>query len=100
MHGHHPALSVQQPWAELIITGCKSIEIRSWQTDYRGPLWIHAGRKENPEPERQFEQIGLTRGLLLDACFWWRWCASITTGRIAGVNFRVGQCSQEPMDGF
>lgn len=36
------ALSVRQPWASLIAAGRKSIEIRTWRTDYRGPLAIHA----------------------------------------------------------
>jgi hypothetical protein len=46
-----PALSVRQPWAELIVTGKKTIEIRSWSTDYRGLLWIHTGLKGTPELE-------------------------------------------------
>jgi ASCH domain-containing protein len=38
-----PALSVRQPWAELIMSGSKPIELRTWDTDYRGRIWIHAG---------------------------------------------------------
>ena len=34
------ALSVRQPWAHLIANGEKTIEVRSWQTDYRGKLLI------------------------------------------------------------
>jgi hypothetical protein len=49
-----PALSVRQPWTELLISGRKSIEIRTWTTDYRGPLWLHAGSNANPELERLF----------------------------------------------
>jgi hypothetical protein len=40
------ALSVKQPWAELIMVGRKSIEVRTWTTDHRGPLYIHTG--QNP----------------------------------------------------
>lgn len=36
-------LTVQQPYASLIIEGQKWIENRSWATRYRGPLLIHAG---------------------------------------------------------
>lgn len=36
------ALSVRQPWAELIASGRKSIELRTWSTNYRGPLIIVA----------------------------------------------------------
>jgi hypothetical protein len=34
------AISIKQPWAELIGQGVKTIEVRSWQTKYRGPLLI------------------------------------------------------------
>jgi len=37
------ALSIRQPWAELILQGRKTIELRTWQTHYRGPILIHAG---------------------------------------------------------
>jgi len=35
-------LSLLQPWASLVVMGVKKIETRSWKTDYRGPLLIHA----------------------------------------------------------
>jgi|GEM_PF-3047675 len=37
-------LSIRQPFADEIIFGDKWNEIRSWQTPYRGPLYIHASR--------------------------------------------------------
>lgn len=45
-----PALTVKQPWASLIMTGIKDIENRSWITDYRGPIFIHAGQKWDSDP--------------------------------------------------
>lgn len=36
-------LSVRQPWASLIASGEKTIELRSWSTRYRGDLLILAG---------------------------------------------------------
>ncbi len=36
-------LSVRQPWASLIASGRKTIELRSWSTKYRGPVLILAG---------------------------------------------------------
>ena len=39
------ALSVKQPFAEFIATGEKDIELRTWRTDYRGPLLICASSK-------------------------------------------------------
>lgn len=41
------ALSIQQPWAWLIVNGHKDIENRSWRTSRRGPVAIHAGKKED-----------------------------------------------------
>ena len=38
-------LSVRQPWASLIETGRKSIEIRSWRTHLRGRILIFASGK-------------------------------------------------------
>lgn len=42
------ALTVRQPWAWAIACAGKTVENRSWPTDYRGLLAIHAGKK--PEP--------------------------------------------------
>lgn len=39
------ALSVKQPWAELLVSGRKTIEIRTWRTNHRGPVLIHASAK-------------------------------------------------------
>jgi len=39
------ALSIKQPWAELILRGRKTIELRSWNTRYRGYFLIHASKK-------------------------------------------------------
>ena len=39
------ALSIQHPWASLIINGYKRVENRTRSTKYRGPVLIHAGKK-------------------------------------------------------
>jgi hypothetical protein len=41
-------ISVRQPWAGLIFHG-KDVENRTWATGYRGPLLIHAAKKEDWE---------------------------------------------------
>lgn len=38
------ALTIRQPWASLIALGEKQFETRSWKTQYRGQLLIHAGK--------------------------------------------------------
>jgi hypothetical protein len=49
------ALSLWQPWAQLIVAGRKKIETRHWETKYRGPLAIHAAKKDGA-PIRDFAQ--------------------------------------------
>jgi len=39
------ALGVQQPWAELIIRGVKTLEIRRMNTPRRGRSLIYASKK-------------------------------------------------------
>src|SRR5260370_36833562 len=50
------ALSILQPWASLIVHGCKRIETPSWMTLHRGLLAIHAAawfRKTQRERYRE-----------------------------------------------
>lgn len=36
-------LTIREPWASLIVNGYKKYEFRSWKTNYRGKILIHAG---------------------------------------------------------
>ncbi|KXG09931.1 hypothetical protein AT864_01491 [Anoxybacillus sp. P3H1B] len=38
------AITIKQPWATLIALGEKKFETRSWKTNYRGKIAIHAGK--------------------------------------------------------
>ena len=38
-------LSIKEPFASLILNKHKTIETRSWKTNYRGELFIHASGK-------------------------------------------------------
>ena len=38
-------LSIKEPFATLIANGLKKIETRSWKTNYRGEIFIHASGK-------------------------------------------------------
>lgn len=40
------ALSIKQPWASLIAHGIKNIENRTWKTNFRGKIYIHASAKD------------------------------------------------------
>ncbi len=51
------ALSFTQPYATLVAIGAKTIETRSWTTQYRGPLAIHAAKGfPNDAKELCFEE--------------------------------------------
>ena len=39
------ALSIQQPWAWLIVHGHKDIENRTWSPTFRGAFYVHASSK-------------------------------------------------------
>jgi hypothetical protein len=55
------ALTLTQPFATLVAIGAKHFETRSWSTDYRGPLAIHAAKGLTP--------VGGAAGLVQ---FYWR----------------------------
>lgn len=38
-------LSIKNPWAWLIAKGIKPVENRSWKTNFRGRIYIHASKK-------------------------------------------------------
>lgn len=42
------ALTVRQPWADAIAHQTKRIENRSWKTNYRGLVLIHAAAAHDP----------------------------------------------------
>jgi len=59
------ALSIRQPWAELIISGRKAIEIRSWSTTYRGRVYLHVPRKRDEQLEAHFGYNSLPTGVYI-----------------------------------
>lgn len=60
-------LSLLQPWATLVADGAKKVETRSWKTDYRGLLGIHASKGFPKGGKKAFDQLCATepfRGIL------------------------------------
>ncbi|MFA5377738.1 MAG: ASCH domain-containing protein [Dehalococcoidia bacterium] len=47
-------ISVKQPWAALIVCGAKDVENRTWKTDYRGRILIHASGIPYGWPDCEF----------------------------------------------
>jgi activating signal cointegrator 1 len=61
-------ITIQQPWAAFIAKGIKRYETRSWRTDYRGLIAIHAAKEsqmklgECVELYRQIRELGSDPG--------------------------------------
>jgi hypothetical protein len=47
------ALGIQQPWAELILRGVKTIEVRTRRTRHRGTIYLYAGKRAAIHPAAQ-----------------------------------------------
>lgn len=53
------ALTIKEPWASLIINGYKEYEFRSWKTNYRGKILIHAGMSIDKDMINRFKDYDL-----------------------------------------
>jgi len=56
------ALSVKEPWAGLIANGAKTIETRTWNTNYRGQILIVASLK----PKTKYSGLAIAIAELVD----------------------------------
>jgi len=59
------ALSVSQPYAELILQGKKTIETRTWNTKFRGEFKIHASAAPNEKAMLEFGFKDLPLGAIV-----------------------------------
>lgn len=62
------ALTISQPCASLIASGKKFVENRTWQTPYRGPLAIHAGKGQQYMTLGEMARDGLPTSAILAVC--------------------------------
>ena len=67
------SLAIQQPWAELILRGIKTLEIRSQPTRQRGRILLYASKRASALPAAQ----AAARGLSLDV-------ESLPRGKVVG----------------
>ena len=60
-------LSVSQPYADLIIAGKKTIELRTWNTKLRGEFLVHAPRKVDIQACKRFgvNEANIRRGVII-----------------------------------
>ena len=61
------ALTIKQPYASLIVNGYKEYEFRTWETNYRGKLLIHAGLTLEPPLLNKVESYNIeyTKGAII-----------------------------------
>ena len=64
------ALSIRQPWAEMILGGKKKIEVRSFATKIRGPVCLYASFTRGADDSKCKRSVGcsweeLDRGVLV-----------------------------------
>jgi len=59
------ALSLKQPFAELILLGRKKIELRKWNTHFRGEFLIHASKIPDRKSMEKFGFKDLPCGCLV-----------------------------------
>lgn len=52
-------ITLKQPWATLVAEGIKKYEFRSWKTNYRGKVLIHAGAGIDKTEMKRFENLNL-----------------------------------------
>ena len=53
-------LTLKQPWATLVAEGIKRYEFRSWKTNYRGKVLIHAGVGIDKKEMDKFNNLNLS----------------------------------------
>jgi len=74
------AITIQQPYAGLLVLGVKKFETRSWNTKYRGELAIHASARITP-----------------DGQFWLNWLAAEFPDKFFPGSEWQTICSQQGM---
>lgn len=52
-------LTLKQPWATLVAEGIKKYEFRTWKTNYRGRVLIHAGAGIDKKELARFKDLNL-----------------------------------------
>ena len=59
------SLSLKQPYAELILQGKKKIELRKWNTKFRGEFYIHSSKIPDKKAMERFNFNDLPLGFIL-----------------------------------
>ena len=72
------ALTIKQPWAELIMLGVKDVENRSVGCNYRGKIAVHVSKQRAPGSD-------IDHDLLEDAKIWQAYKSIKNAGQVIGT---------------
>ncbi|PJE81808.1 ACP synthase [Candidatus Pacearchaeota archaeon CG10_big_fil_rev_8_21_14_0_10_32_42] len=59
------ALSLKQPFAELVVSGKKTIELRKWKTNFRGQFFVHASKIPDEKSMKKLGFQNLPTGVIV-----------------------------------
>lgn len=93
------AITLIQPWASLIAMGNKKIETRSWKTNHRGPLAIHAGASMPKQAKGFCSQIAEILHVQYNGSIWYYMANHVgdyTFGHILATCELVDCCTITP----
>lgn len=62
-------ISIQQPWALLVASGIKDIENRSWDTQHRGTILIHASSAKCPKDYYRYLDVKTEQAIVNEQIF-------------------------------
>jgi len=62
-------LSLKQPFAELVVSGKKTIELRKWNTKFRGEFLVHASKTPHSASMKRFGFVNLPTGCIVGKAF-------------------------------
>lgn len=89
-------LTLWQPWASAIALGLKTVETRSWETDYQGPLAIHAAKRSMRVEELSqpgYEQL-VAKQINFDALPYGEVVALVHLDRCVATPFTLAKVSE------
>lgn len=88
-------LSIKEPFATLIKDGVKIYETRSWRTNYRGEIYIHASlslsKSERVESANKYLKSEIKPGFILCKCELVD-CIPMTDEFIKYINKETSEC--------
>ena len=60
-------LSLKQPYAQLVVSGKKTIELRKWNTKFRGEFLVHASKIPNKEAceRNKIDPVSCVKGAVI-----------------------------------